>query len=66
MLINTLLLDFKIDENKNRKNAALDFSHSSENNSSNKNLSKTDNTSDETFSKDKNKEELISLLKKIK
>ena len=66
MLPNTPLPDLETDKDKNGKNAAMDFCHSSENNFSDGNLSRAGNASDETFSNDENKEELMPASEKAK
>ena len=66
MLPNTPLLDLETDKDKNEKNAAIDSCHSSENNSSNGNLSGAGTASDKTFSNDENEEELMPASEKAK
>lgn len=66
MLPNTPLPDLETDKDKNGKNAAIDFCHSSENNSSNGNLSGAGNASDKTFSNDENEKELMPASEKAK
>ena len=66
MLPNTPLSDLEIYKNKNGKNAAMNFCHSNENNSSNKNLSGANNASDKTFSNDENEEKLMTASEKAK
>lgn len=66
MLLNTPLPNFETDKNKNGKNAAIDFCYSSENNFSDGNLSEANNASDETFSNNEKKEELMSASEKAK
>lgn len=68
------MLDPKNAKDKDKKNATVNFCHSSnlslaffsENNSSDGNLSKADNTIDKIFSNDQNKEVLILVSKKTK
>ena len=66
MLLNTPLPDLEIDKDKNGKKAAMDSCHSSENNSSNENLSGAGTASDKTFSNDENEEELMPASEKAK
>ena len=66
MLLNTPLPDLEIDKDKNGKKAAMDSCHSSENNSSNGNLLRAGNASNETFSNDWNEEELMPASEKAK
>lgn len=66
MLPNITLFYLEIDKNKNEKNAARDSSHSSENNSFNRNLFAADNAGKEALSNYENKEKLIPASEKSK
>lgn len=59
ILFNTLLPNPETDKDKNGKNATMDSCHSSEDNSSDGNLSEVGNASNEKFSNDENEEELM-------
>lgn len=52
MLSNTSLPNLKTDKNKNKKNIAIDSYHFSKNNSSNRNLSGANITSNKIFFND--------------
>lgn len=58
--------NLETNKDKNGKNAIIDFCHSSENSSSNRNLSEADNTNNKIFSNDENPEELIFASEKAK
>lgn len=66
MLPDTLLANPETDKDKNEKNATMNSCHSSENNSSDGDLSEASNASDETFSNDENEEELMPASEKTK
>lgn len=66
ILFNTLLLDFKTNKDKNKKNVAINFCHFSKNNFFNRNLSKANNDNNRIFSNNKNKEKFILTSEKTK
>lgn len=60
------MLDLETNKDKNKKNAAINFCHLSENNSFDGNLSWADNISNKIFSNNKNKEKFIFISEKAK
>lgn len=66
MFPNIFLPDLKTNRDKNRKNVATNFCHFSENNFSDRNLSKTGNTRDEKFFNYENEEKLMPVFEKAK